>query len=365
MTGQADDFAKLAVGDHAPWFKARMFGGESFAFHSVGGRWVAIAFLGSLSQPASRAALDRLAAAGPLFDDQRLPLFCVSLDPADEARAGPPWPGWRWFLDDDFAISRLYGAAPASAVRGGQFAFRPMIVLLDPQMRVHWTTGLAQLDQAIGELAALPDPADHAGIELHAPILIVPRVVEPQLCERLIAHYDEGERIDSGVMRQQGDKTVSVLDHSFKRRSDSPISDQAMIDGLCARIRRRVAEPLRRAFQFDATRIERHIVVCYDGETGGHFHAHRDNTTPGTAHRRFAVSINLNAEFEGGELVFPEYGPRGYKPPPGAALIFGCGLLHRVTPMVAGRRFVYVPFLYDEAAATVRQENRASVVTRG
>jgi hypothetical protein len=32
------------------------------------------------------------------------------------------------------------------------------------------------------------------------------------------------------------------------------------------------------------------------------FRAHRDNTTKGTEHRRFTVSINLNAEFEGGGL---------------------------------------------------------------
>jgi hypothetical protein len=33
------------------------------------------------------------------------------------------------------------------------------------------------------------------------------------------------------------------------------------------------------------------------------FRAHRDNTTKGTEHRRFTVSINLNAEFEGGGLT--------------------------------------------------------------
>jgi hypothetical protein len=71
---------------------------------------------------------------------------------------------------------------------------------------------------------------------------------------------------------------------------------------------------LEQAFQFRATRMERYLVACYDASRGGHFRAHRDNITRGTAHRRFAVTINLNAgEFEGGELCFPEFGPRPYR----------------------------------------------------
>jgi predicted 2-oxoglutarate/Fe(II)-dependent dioxygenase YbiX len=79
--------------------------------------------------------------------------------------------------------------------------------------------------------------------------------------------------------------------------------------------------------------------------------------TKGTAHRRFAVSINLNADFEGGELRFPEYGARTYKPAPGAAVVFSCSLLHMVTPVTRGRRFAFLPFLYDEAAARLREQN--------
>lgn len=84
---------------------------------------------------------------------------------------------------------------------------------------------------------------------------------------------------------------------------------------------------------------------------------HRDNTTRGTAHRRFALSVNLNDDFEGGELVFPEYGPRSYKPPTGADGVFSCSLLHRVKPMQRGRRYAFLPFFYDDAAAAVREAN--------
>ena len=113
---------------------------------------------------------------------------------------------------------------------------------------------------------------------------------------------------------------------------------------------------IKRAFAFDVTRMERHIVASYD-QSGGYFRPHRDNTTKGTAHRRFAVSVNLNEEFEGGEVSFPEYGPRGFKAPTGGAVVFSCSLLHAVSPVTRGRRYAFLPFLYDEAAAALRAEN--------
>jgi predicted 2-oxoglutarate/Fe(II)-dependent dioxygenase YbiX len=97
---------------------------------------------------------------------------------------------------------------------------------------------------------------------------------------------------------------------------------------------------------------------CYDAEDGGYFRPHRDNTTAGTAHRRFAVSINLNAEdFEGGDLRLPAFGPRTYRPPTGGAVVFSCSLLHEATPVTAGTRYAFLPFLHDEAGETVREAN--------
>ena len=40
------------------------------------------------------------------------------------------------------------------------------------------------------------------------------------------------------------------------------------------------------------THIERYLVSCYDAADGGVFHPHRDDTTFGTAHRKFACSLN-------------------------------------------------------------------------
>jgi predicted 2-oxoglutarate/Fe(II)-dependent dioxygenase YbiX len=107
----------------------------------------------------------------------------------------------------------------------------------------------------------------------------------------------------------------------------------------------------------------RYLIACYDASTGGFFKAHRDNTTKGTAHRRFAVTINLNSEdYEGGDLLFAEYGLKTYRAPTGGAVVFSCSLLHEATPVTKGKRYAFLPFLYDDDAHKIRQENKKFLI---
>ncbi|PHQ61847.1 MAG: hypothetical protein COC10_11460 [Sphingobium sp.] len=159
-------------------------------------------------------------------------------------------------------------------------------------------------------------------------------------------------------MREENGITMLRVDHNHKRRRDQVIEDQAMVDLLKARINIALRPMIQRAFQFDATRIERFLVACYDAREGSHFRPHRDNTTKGTAHRRFACTINLNEEaFDGGELCFPEFGQRRYRAPTGGAIVFSCSLLHEALPVTRGRRYAFLPFFYDEDAARLRERN--------
>jgi len=152
---------------------------------------------------------------------------------------------------------------------------------------------------------------------------------------------------------------VVVSDPLHKRRKDYTIDDPKLIEACKSRIARRIVPEIAKAYQFNVTRIERFIVACYAAEDGGHFNAHRDNTTKGTAHRRFAVSLNLNDDYDGGEIRFPEFGPKGFKPAPGAAVVFSCSLLHAANKVTRGERYVFLPFLYDEAASAIREKNNA------
>jgi peroxiredoxin/predicted 2-oxoglutarate/Fe(II)-dependent dioxygenase YbiX len=356
------DLPTLRPGDPAPWFYAAASNdNQRFDLSSIAGRYVVLGFFGSAAHPAARAALQAVAEHQPLFDDRRATFFGVSVDPRDleEARITQLLPGIRYFWDFDLAISRRYGALdPNRAGDGALTAYRAFFLVLDPMLRVIANLPLDRVEEVLRLVATLPPPAEHAGVEVHAPVLVLPRVFEPAFCRQLIALYQQQGGKDSGFMRDQGGKTVAIVDHRHKRRADCVIEDDAVRQAARARIVRRVVPEIHKAFQFTATRMERYIVCCYDAAVGGYFRAHRDNTTRGTAHRRFALTINLNAEeFEGGDLRFPEFGPRAYRAPTGGAVVFSCSLLHEATPVTSGRRFVFLPFLYDEEGARIRAQN--------
>jgi predicted 2-oxoglutarate/Fe(II)-dependent dioxygenase YbiX/peroxiredoxin len=349
---------RLAPGDVAPWFHARSTSNPRYAFNSVAGRYVVLLFHGIASHPLSQQALAAVAANRSLFDDDRACLFGVSVDPGDEAegRVVESLPGIRHFFDIDLSISRSFGFVVDEP--GKAPALRPGWVVLDPTLRVVGLFPINAHEDVFRLVETLPPPALHAGVEMHAPVLIVPRVFEPELCRYLISLYEQHGGEDSGFMREVDGKTVAVVDHRHKRRSDYDITDEALKKAIAARIERRLRPMIQRAFQFDATRMERYIVACYDATSGGHFRAHRDNTTKGTAHRRFAVTINLNAEeYEGGDLRFPEFGDRTYRAPTGGAVVFSCSLLHEAQRVTRGQRYAFLPFLYDDAAAAVREAN--------
>ena len=70
----------------------------------------------------------------------------------------------------------------------------------------------------------------------------------------------------------------------------------------------------------------------------------------------FAIFLNPD-EYEGGDVRFPEFGSKTYRATTGGAVVFSCSLLHEVLPMIRGRRFAFLPFLYDDAAAELRDAN--------
>ena len=170
-------------------------------------------------------------------------------------------------------------------------------------------------------------------MDTHASVIVLDNVFDQDTCQQLIAGFESDGRDLSGVMREIDGRTRLVLDDAQKRRRDYLLTDETERKTITAHIRRRIVPEIAKIHQFAVTRIERYLVACYAAEDEAHFRPHRDNTTKGTAHRRFAVSINLSEEFDGGEVVFPEYGARGFRPSAGGAVIFSCSLLHAVTPV--------------------------------
>ncbi|HYJ53089.1 MAG TPA: 2OG-Fe(II) oxygenase [Allosphingosinicella sp.] len=348
--GRAAPGGPLMLGDHAPWFRAAALSGSpSYQFDTVAGRHILMLFFGSARHEAARGALAAVERERALFDDVAACFFGVTVDPEDvkAGRVAQQLPGVRFFLDFDRNVSALYGA-----IEGERY--RPHWLLLDPALRVIGGFAIDQSEQAI---AALRQRIAASGDDRWAPVLVVPDVFEPQMCDALISLYEKDGGEPSGFMREVDGKTTLQVDPAHKQRRDAEIEDEALRRQLAARMSRRLSPAVERAFQFHPTRIERYIVACYDAGAG-YFRPHRDNTTKGTAHRKFAVTINLNAEdYDGGDLRFPEYGQRTYRAPTGGAVVFSCSLLHEATPVTRGRRFAFLPFLYDEEGARLREAN--------
>lgn len=357
-------YIQLTPGDPAPWFKQRSFANPRFTFDIVAGRYLVLCFYASAGDAHAQAAIQAVRSRPELFDDTLASFFGVSLDAHDESehRVANHVPGYRYFWDFDGTISRLYGALPREAYAApGKEAVYRMWVVLDPTLRVlrviPFRADQGDIGEVLAYLDSLAPAARFAGFDLQAPVMVLPNVFEPEFCRTLIGLYETHGGTDSGFMRDLGGQTHLMHDPVHKRRKDCVIEDAGVIQQIQTRFTRRVVPEILKAYQFKVAYMERYIVSCYASEDAAHFRPHRDNTTQATAHRRFAVSVNLNEDFDGGEVSFPEYGPRSFKAPAGGAVVFSCSLLHAVSTVTRGRRFAFLPFLYDEAAAQVLEAN--------
>lgn len=361
-------YVNLQPGEPAPRFQQRNSSNPRYLFDVSAGRNLVLCFIGSSQNRHGRAAIAAALKRRDLFNDVHAAFFGVTCDPADEAekRLESILPGYRFFFDADFKICRLYGAWPHDE---GDKGWIGKWVIIDPTLRITavipFREDAGDIAEAIEHVAGLPAPGRIAGMDVQAPIIVLDRVFDPDFCQYLIGQYEAHGGELSGFMRDIDGKTHLVSDPGHKRRRDHMLEKAEDQRKVQTYINRRIIPEIEKVHQFRATRVERYLVACYDAADKAHFRPHRDNTTRGTAHRRFAVSINLNDDFEGGEICFPEYGPRSFKPSAGSAVVFSCSLLHAVTQVTRGKRYAFLPFLYDDAAAALRDENAKYLASAG
>ncbi len=242
------------------------------------------------------------------------------------------------------------GFFPAMALAPGQTS----VLVIDRSLRIverfdH--LGPDVPSSAIAAITTLPGepPQD---VSMPAPVLIIHHLLDHALCRRLITRFEEGGNFDSGMASVDAAGAASYkIDHAKKRRRDHLLEPgEQLHDEVAATLMRRVGAEIKKAFHIDIAHIDRLIIARYDDD-GGHFGRHRDNAAPGVAFRQFALSVNLNAgEFDGGSLSFPEYNDHRYSLPTGSGMIFSSSLLHQVSPVTRGSRYVLLTFLHDEAA---------------
>ncbi len=208
----------------------------------------------------------------------------------------------------------------------------------------------------VGRLTAFLNSTSPAATEARggpasetAPVLIIPDVLDSNLCKRLMDHFESADYHPSGVLDLSGKTPQWSPDPNVKQRQDLRLENPALIRELEAAVASRVLPQIRKCFHYVVTHHEPFKLVRYD--TGsGYFRPHRDNETPDTDYRRFAMTINLNTgDYDGGAVEFPEFGDRTYRPPRGGAIVFSCSLLHEATDVTRGSRYAVLCFFYNPA----------------
>ena len=342
----------LGRGERAPDFVLPLQDGTPTRFYArAGGTPAVLLFCPAAQLPPLLPFATTLAhrATGPLA------LFAVQHGrPAAPLQA--PFPVFSDAQGTVTAAYRLGQTSPATC-----FVLSPNLQILTT-LPVHECAATAH--QVLATLATDLPPITPLAIHTQAPVLLIPRVLTPDLCHTLIHVWETRGHVDTGVEHSHARQRQDRIDARQKSRQDHVVFDAPLLRLLTTTVGRRVLAEVHKAFAFQATRFEGFKIVCYAAATGGFFQAHRDNLSPSTAHRRFALSLNLNEEYDGGYLRFPEYGPHLYRPTAGAAVVFACAHLHEVTRVTHGRRFTLLSFLFGDADIRTGSGTRSPAAER-
>lgn len=332
---------KLDIGDRAPDFDLPDIMGDGRCFYNeiVGWPIVLIFFeAGSrVEQVRQMSALHRT-----LATIRNVQLFGIFVDEIETlAGAAPEAVGDGPIILVDLK-GRITEAYAAMLNRSGRFA-----LVLDPNQRILAIPGPRDLFGEIERIVKeMTPPAPPRQIDSIAPVLVVPNLIDRDFCERLIRAWKSGKKGEGLTYRIEGNTRANTRNPQTKRRTDHFISDPHLAAELAGTLGPRLLAEVRKAFFFEQFQFEQFRIGRYHWEDRGFFKAHRDFIGTSHENRRFAVSLNLNAEsYVGGDLRFPEYGPELYRPPTGAAIVFSGSLMHEVLPVTEGERFVMLTFL--------------------
>jgi predicted 2-oxoglutarate/Fe(II)-dependent dioxygenase YbiX len=246
------------------------------------------------------------------------------------------------FEDAEGGLSDLLMAVP----NGTPSNFK--ILILDPNQRVvaQFLINEPRRDinasmKALDRILNTPrSPA--MTMQYGAPALLMDNLIDEDLCNRLI----EGWKNDHQE-GQVNDGKNNAPDASIKKNREHVVRDLDLRREIASTIGPRIMPELEKAFNFEQRlRFEAFTILSYSDDREDFFAPHRDNLR-NTQKRRFAMSLNLNDGYEGGELWFPEYGKHKYLPAAGSGVIFSCSLLHEALPVTKGQRWVMVTFMCD------------------
>lgn len=355
----------FSSGDPAPLFSLSDHTGKYFVSKSNVGSPLLLLLHGSEALAANREILNAFESAWPEFQQAGIKIVSISPDSPEQRAAfletNPL--SFRCLSDPGYTVGEEFGLIDVDPL-DDELNMPFTVALLNQNLLVLDMYGPFGVEHIPGMLelvkARCPNPSPIIVTDSYTPpILLIPNVFDQQNCRDMIEVWDKQGNQESHFMRSEGERTYGVVDHQVKIRRDHFIRDETLKTGINRIFQKRVYPEIKKCFNADVFEYEHFKVACYDAETGGYFRPHRDNVSPGIAHRQWALSLNLNSEdYEGGYLRFPEYGPQLYKPATGSAIIFSCSLMHEATDVTQGKRFVLLSFFYGKKESESRRAYR-------
>ena len=321
-------------------------GRHRLAFDPFPGRAIALAFLGSAADPAAEAALAALSANRRLVDDGEAAFFAVIA----ESGSGPEialearFPSIV-FLWDGGEMARAFGADRS-------------LVILDPMLRVVDVAPLDEADRVLRRFETIvaaqrrlrpPRRRRFSPWRMFSSLNSAP-ISSP-------ASSASGGK-DSGFMQDHG----RAVSREFRRQLETPPrfpSDRPAPDRQSQSAHRAkdlpgdqegvpdALQPGSSATSSRATMPRPADISVLIATTPG-----SRSRIAGSQSRSISTRISRAARFR-----FPNTALQTFKAAPGTAVVFSASILHEVSRVTRGRRYVFLTFLFDEEAERVRQAN--------
>lgn len=336
----------LSAGDRAPPCLGFTAKGTLYASEAQAGRAVVLILARHLSNPALLPLLTAFSARAGELAAREVDLVALIGEDVEAV------------FDFNFhhpGKVTLVGSLNDFLERIGFDSETPEVLVIDRNSRVALRIGSGDSESMVAATMSaangLPAEAPR-DICAPAPVLLLTNLLDRDLCQELIEMHKTGPSFESPVLTTDADgKPQHKLDYELKKRRDMLLErDHPMHVRITEIIMRTVVPEIKRVFQVNVNHTDRFLLACYPGD-GGHFCRHRDDRPALVAFRRFAVSINLTTSadgYEGGFLRLPEFNLHNYRCPTGAGLIFSVALLHEITPVLRGDRYVLVTHLHDD-----------------
>ncbi len=209
------------------------------------------------------------------------------------------------------------------------------IILTTPNLKIYKIYNLDNISRVILETTIKTIPC------LDPPILIISNVITDKFKDEIMEIFNKSTNKNI-ELRGNKNRTHVFADRAITKRLDDKLTKSLFPE-------------IKKIYNLDVTYRENYKICSYSEKDHGKFHVHRDSVYP-YGHRRLAMTLVLNDDYEGGGIIFPEYNTTVYKPVPCTAIIFPTPLFHQVLEVTKGTRYVIISFLLGDNEAKYKKK---------